>query len=168
MKQFPRIVSLCSVLACVFAGGALADNLVPNGDFEKEENGALAGWLPLDTINYSIPNNIHGTGNGFADYIWDTASADTGKGSLLIKGRGIRVPETDKRISDQQNRVASQKIPIQGDTEYRLTFVYRAEGMRPRQGNVLCTAGVNIYFASGEFQAGYHGCPVISSTIAVG
>ena len=157
MKHFPKIISLCSVLACVLAGGALADNPVPNGDFEKEENGALAGWLPLDTINYSIPNNIHGTGNGFSDYIWDTASADGGKGSLLIKGRGIRVPETVKRLSDQIDSVASQKVPVQGDTEYRLTFAYRAEGIQPHQGQGLCAAGVGIHFASGEFQPGYLG-----------
>jgi hypothetical protein len=151
MPLAPKIWSFLTGMA---ASTAVIASGIPNGDFESEERGALAGWLPDDTINYTIPNNTNGTGNGFTDYVWDTASAGGGNGSLLFRGKGIRVPETEKRLSDQINRVSSMKLQVKPDTEYTLTFDYRAQGLH-NKGGERCVAGVSLYFASGEFQPGY-------------
>lgn len=117
----------------------------------------MAGWLPEDSINASIPNNIHGTGNGFSDFVWDTASAGGGNGSLLIRGRGIRVPEREKRSPFPIDRVLSMKMPVKGGTEYRLTFDYRAEGMgsNPSAPRERCEFIVVVTGASGPFQPGF-------------
>jgi len=62
------------------------------GCFELEDNGTLAGWLPFDTVPDMVPNNVHGVPSGYFEFIWDTASDGGGKGSLLLRGRGIRLP----------------------------------------------------------------------------
>ena len=121
-----------------------------------EAKGGLAGWLPEDTMNYAIPNNVNGVGNGFTDFIWDTASAPGGHGSLLFKGKGIRVPMKEKRIPDVLDRIYSMKVPMKGNTVYRVRYQYRADGLST-QDTVYCIAIIHLNFAGGPFLAGYMG-----------
>ena len=67
---FATVVATAAILATAQAtvNTAWAANLVPNGDFEKEDRGALAAWMPLDTVPDRLPNNIHGVSTGYANH----------------------------------------------------------------------------------------------------
>ena len=95
----------------------LHGNLVPNGEFEKEDNGTLAAWMPQETIIDAFPNNVNGISNGYADMIWDTASCGGGKGSVLVKGLGIR--HSNQSTS---SFLISPKIALKENTAYKLTL----------------------------------------------
>ena len=108
--------------------------LVPNGDFELEDNGTLAGWLPFDTVPDRLPNNVHGVPCGYFEFIWDTASDGGGKGSLLLGGKGNRLPVFPgvSPLTARSETVAyiiSPKMPVKENAEYKLTYSIKASGM---------------------------------------
>lgn len=140
--------------ACfVFAAARLASHagsLAPNGDFEKEDHGALAAWMPLNTIIDKAPNNVNGISDGYADIVWDTDSSSGGHGSLLIRGTG-------NRHSDQQTDtcVISPKIPVQENKRYKFIYSWKANGlMAERAGRYCCLCPLVQCFA-GNGRPGY-------------
>ena len=125
-------------------------NLVPNGDFEKEDNGTLAAWMPQDTIIDTVPNNVNGISDGYADIIWDTASCGGGNGSLLVKGLG-------NRHSSQSTLsfLISPKITLKAGTVYKLTYSWKASGLVAPQTAEYCKGNINLRFYAGNGTPGY-------------
>jgi hypothetical protein len=125
-------------------------NLVPNGDVEKEDNGTLAAWMPQETIIDAVPNNVNGISNGYADIIWDTASCGDGKGSLLVKGLGIRHSNQSTLTS-----LISPKISLKENTAYKLAYSWKGNGLMAPQNGDYCRGNINLRFYAGNGTPGY-------------
>lgn len=133
MKSFLHL-SLILLLAHQSVAHENSSGLVPNGDFELEDKGALAGWMPFDTVPDMVPNNVRGVPGGYFEFIWDTASEGGGKGSLLLRGKGNRLPvflgvSPLTAHGETVAYIISPKMPVQENAEYKLTYSIKTSGM---------------------------------------
>ncbi len=140
----------------------LIPNLVPNGDFELENQASLAGWLPFDTVPDKVPNNVHGVPSGYFEFIWDTGSDGGGNGSLLLRGKGNRppVPPGVSPLVARSETVAyivSPKIPVKENTEYKLSYSIKTNGMADPATKQPARVAFEIRFYTGNGKPGYAG-----------
>ncbi len=101
---------------------------VPNGDFEKQDNGSLAGWEPGRAIHRLVPNTDTGTENLYLRFVWDNLSHGQGQGSLQIEGKGLQQGGKSDTASGIVTTPANQML-VQPDTEYKLTWFFKARGL---------------------------------------
>lgn len=156
-----RGVSLIPLFAFIALAHAAPTGLVPNGDFELEDGGTLAAWMPFGTVPDAVPNNVHGVAAGFFDFVWDQASDDGGAGSLLIRGRGTRLP-VGPGVSPLTARgenlayIVSPKIPVRENAEYQLTYSIKTAGMAdPQNKGQNDRLAFEIRFYTGNGKPGY-------------
>jgi len=123
--SFRRLTVLVFCVAVACAKGAES---VPNGDFEQQENGSLAGWAPGRAIHRFVPNTDAGTETLMLRFVWDTDSHGDGKGSLRVDGKGLQQGgkwDTASGII----AVPVNRMIVQPDTQYKLTWFFKARGL---------------------------------------
>jgi len=103
-------------------------NPIPNGDFEKEDNGSLAFWQPRHVVPTSIPNNLTGSQDLSLRFVWDTVSHGNGKGSLRIECLGRQGGGKGDTAFGGIDSPADW-IKVQPETEYKLSWLWKSEGV---------------------------------------
>ena len=119
---------LTALLLMPLAVSAGSSESVPNGDFEKQEHGSLAGWAPGRAIHRLVPNTDAGTEHLNLRFVWDSVSHGNGKGSLRIDGKGLQ----QGGKSDTANGIITvpvNQMLVQPDIEYKLTWFFKARGL---------------------------------------
>ena len=126
---------------CLFAADTADNNMVLNGDFERQQSGGLAGWEP-DALGNRVPNDTIGTENMTVRYVWDTVSHGGGKGSLRLDCLGR---QEGGKYGGAFGIIATPwaGIPGKPDTEYKLTWFYKAQGLTANS-----TADTILFFQS--------------------
>lgn len=152
------IISL--LIAILSAERAESAGLVPNGDFELEDNGTLAAWLPFDTVPDAVPDNVHGVPCGFFEFAWDTVSDGGGVGSLLVRGKGIRLPVLPgvSPLTARSETVAyiiSPKIAVKENADYKLTYSIKTSGMADPQTKQPARIAFEFRYYAGNGKPGY-------------
>ena len=141
-KQF-FVAANCAVwtLVCVlFVLPVNGAEMLANGNFELEDNGALSCWKPGGTIEKKIPNNTNGIKNSSGViYSWDSVSHAGGRGSLKMEAL-----EIDGKPG---GIVTSGKIIARPGAEYTLSYWYRGEGLLPFDGQHRdCVLVVDVFY----------------------
>ena len=124
----PTFGRLPLLMLCLAVASARGAESVPNGDFEKQENGSLAGWEPDRAIHRLVPNTDAGTETLMLRFVWDTDSHGGGKGSLRVDGKGIQQGgkwDTASGIIV----VPVNRMIVQPETEYKLAWFFKARGL---------------------------------------
>ena len=126
MKLTSLFLSL--LLLAPRVASASSPESVPNGDFEKQDRGSLAGWEPGRAIHRLVPNTDAGTENLNLRFVWDTVSHGKGKGSLRIDGKGL---QQGGKWDTAGGIIAApvNRMLVQPDTEYKLAWFFRARGL---------------------------------------
>lgn len=153
-------LACCLPVASSSLVAADAPAMVPNGDFELEDGGTLAGWMPFDTVPDAVPNHVGGVSSGFFDFVWDTASDGGGSGSLLVRGRGNRLPVVPgvsplTARSETLAYIITPKIPVRGDAQYRLTYSLKTSGMADPETKTPARIAFEFRYYDGNGKPGY-------------
>ena len=120
--------ALSFFLSVMFATANMHATPLPNGDFEKEENGRLAWWESGRFVPTRIPNSSDGSQDLGLRYVWDSVSHGAGKGSLRIESFGIH--EGGKRGAASGLLCSpANEILVQPDTEYKMTWYWKGDGL---------------------------------------
>lgn len=145
------IMVSAAYLITVTAVVAESGNLVPNGSFEMENAGALAGWRPTGAYAEVIPNTTAGVAGGGMLYVWDSVSRGAGKGSLRLSA--------DPLWPSSSALAISENIPVKPQTAYHFSLNYRGTGLvalnagkRVNNKPVDCPLVVDVFFEkTGKF-----------------
>jgi hypothetical protein len=156
--KFVGLMLLVLHASLVHAAGP--SGLVPNGDFESEEHGALAAWMPFDTVPDRVPNNVHGVSSGYYEFVWDASSAGGGSGSLLVRSRGIRLPYPPGPVppvlrGETLAYLISPKIPVRAGADYKLTYALKSAGMADPETKQPARFAFEFRFYQGNGKPGY-------------
>jgi hypothetical protein len=125
-----RLPVLTALLLAPLTALQAADRLesVPNGDFEKQDIGVLAGWDPGRMLPARVPNDNGGAENLTVRFVWDSVSHGKGQGSLRADCKGTHSGgEHDSAFGIISS--PPEILKVRPNTEYRLTWFYKATGL---------------------------------------
>jgi hypothetical protein len=126
-----------SLAASAAPGNQIAGNPIANGDFEKEDGGFLAWWLPGRFTPLRLPNTATGSENLFMRVAWDSDSHGEGSGSLRFECSGAQLggprDGADAMLASPTNQTL-----VSGDVDCKLSWYWKGEGLTD-QSNVQIT-----------------------------
>jgi hypothetical protein len=108
---------------------AASANPLLNGNFELEDQGALAWWKPGQFVPLRLPNNAVGSEDLTSRYVWDTASHGQGKGSLRIDYKGFQGGDGKKDAPGAMLASPTNETLVKPETEYKLTWFWKGSGL---------------------------------------